>query len=75
MDEWNQLPQRSGCEKNTTRCPGIIYGETHPPSEIESVRATLLYIPKQALCGLYKKSGSGEMRFDGVIVIGYDQEW
>ena len=40
-----------------------------------SVRATPLYILKWVLCRLYKKSGSGEMRFDGVIVIGYNQEW
>jgi len=39
------------------------------------VRATLLNILKWALCGLYKKSGLGEMRFDGVIVIRYNQEW
>jgi len=35
MDEWNQLPRRSGCERNTTRCPGNMYGKTCPPSEIE----------------------------------------
>ena len=35
MDEWNRLPCRSGCERNVTRCPGNVYGETCPPSEIE----------------------------------------
>jgi len=35
MDEWNRLPCRSGHEKNTTRHPGNVYGETCPPSEIE----------------------------------------
>ena len=32
-------------------------------------------IPKWVSCGLYKKSGSGEIRFDGVIMIRNDQEW
>jgi len=35
MDEWNRLPCRSGCERNTTRHPGNVYGKTCPPSEIE----------------------------------------
>jgi len=35
MDEWNRLPCRSGCERNITRCPGNMYGKTHPLSEIE----------------------------------------
>jgi len=39
------------------------------------VRATPSYIPKWASCRLYKKSGLGEMRCDGVIIIRYDQEW
>jgi len=30
-----------------------------------TVRATPLNIPKRALCGLYKNSGSGEMRLMG----------
>jgi len=38
------------------------------------VRATPLNILKWVSCRLYEKSGSGEMRFDGVIMIGYDQE-
>jgi len=31
----------------------------------KGVRATLSNIPKRALCGLYKNSGSGEMRLMG----------
>jgi len=41
----------------------------------DGLAATPLNILKQALCGLYKKSGSGEMRCDGVITIRYNQEW
>jgi len=37
-------------------------GHTDLKQLCSSVRATPLYIPKQALCRLYKKSGSGEMR-------------
>jgi len=40
-----------------------------------TVRATPSYIPKQALCRLYKKSGLGEMRWDHVTMIRYNQEW
>jgi len=32
---------------------------------LESVRATLSNIPKRVSCGLYKNSGSGEMRLMG----------
>jgi len=39
-----------------------------------SVRETLSYILKWASCRLYKKSGLGEMRYDGVIMIRYNQE-
>jgi len=35
MDEWNRLLCRSGHERNVTRHAGNMYGETHPPSEIE----------------------------------------
>jgi len=34
MDEWNRLPCRPGHERNTTRHPENVYGETCPPSEI-----------------------------------------
>ena len=40
-----------------------------------SVRATLLNIPKQALCGLYKKVRVRWDEIDGMIMIRYDQEW
>jgi len=40
-----------------------------------NVRATPSNILKWAMCGLYKKSGLGEMRFDGVIMIRYNQGW
>jgi len=42
---------------------------------VQDVRATPSYIPKWASCRLYKESGLGEMRYNDVIMIRYNQEW
>jgi len=56
MEEWNQLPWRSGHERNTTRHPGNVYGKTHPPSEIERDLVHDQYWKK--IVGLKAPSGS-----------------
>jgi len=56
MEEWNQLPRRSGHERNTTRHPGNMYGKTHPPSEIERNLMCDWYWKK--IVGLEALSGS-----------------
>jgi len=56
MNEWNRLPCRSGCERNTTRHPGNVYSETHPPSEIERDLVHDQYWKK--IIGLEALSGS-----------------
>jgi len=56
MDEWNRLPCRSGHERNVTRCPKNVYGETHPPSEIERDLMHDRYWKK--IVGLEAPSGS-----------------
>jgi len=51
MDEWNRLPCRSGHERNITRHPGNMYGETCPPSEIERDPRVWLVLEKDSWPG------------------------
>ena len=66
------MPKESGGVKqmmqwvgNMKQCKGHMYLK----ELCSSIRATLLNIPKQALCGLYKKLRVGWDEIDGVIMI------
>jgi len=87
--KWNRINKKTPCEHEgcclllaaVAGCAHIIvnmWGSVSRPPflfPVIPVRATPLNIPKQVSCGLYKNSGFGWDEIDGVIVIGYDQEW